>query len=391
MIYAVPARWQELTHPGAATASNLKALGWSIQAYAVGFMTLEILFVTIYFAVGLLIFFSRSDDRMALFMALMLVAFGVGNQTITLTVAALRPYPYGPLIFSAGGYAAWITFTQFPFLFPSGRYTSKFSVIAAVLWFVLCIPWNFMTDSPLYPPSWPPYIFGPVFAFLWGSFAFSQIHRYRHISTRIQQQQTKWVMYAMFLLVIILILITLLSIYYANNLLTIISMDEITEPNIFVFGVVIQTVATLAFLLIPISFMFSILRYRLWDIDLIIRRTMQYTLLTGLLTLIYLGMVLLLQEVFGSVSGQQSPIVLVISTLAIAALFAPLRRRIQRIIDRRFFRSKYDAQQVLAQFAKTARDEVDLERLTAALITAVQETVQPKSAYIWLKNTESKR
>ena len=126
----------------------------------------------------------------------------------------------------------------------------------------------------------------------------------------------------------------------------------------------------------------------IWDIDVIIRKTLVYGVLTALLALVYFGGVVLLQRLVGTLTGAaQSPLAVVVSTLAIFILFAPLRGRIQDGIDRRFFRKKYDSQQVLAQFAQTARDETDLDALTTELARVVQETLQPEGVSVWLKES----
>jgi hypothetical protein len=142
-------------------------------------------------------------------------------------------------------------------------------------------------------------------------------------------------------------------------------------------------------IVLPVTIAFSTLRYRLFDIDLIVRRTLVYTLLTATLVLVYFGVVTLLQSLFSSLTGQQSPLAVVISTLVIAALFNPLRQRLQNFIDRRFFRQKYDAQQAIETFAATARDSAELDQLTAELVQVTVHTMQPTGISLWLKSGEN--
>jgi hypothetical protein len=133
----------------------------------------------------------------------------------------------------------------------------------------------------------------------------------------------------------------------------------------------------------------AILRHRLFDIDIIIRRTLSYAVLTAVLGLVYFGGIVLLQNVVGGLFGStESPLIIVISTLAIAALFNPLRARIQEFIDRRFFRSKYNAEKTLVDFAAVARDEVDMVRLSDSLLSVIEKTIQPEQISLWLRETK---
>ena len=135
----------------------------------------------------------------------------------------------------------------------------------------------------------------------------------------------------------------------------------------------------------------GILRHNLWDIDVVINRTLVYGALTLVLAGIYLGSIIGLQAVFRAATGQNNDVAIVVSMLAIAALFMPFRRRMQNLIDQRFYRRRYDAAQTLAAFGTRIRDEVDVERLTGELVSVVEETMQPTHASLWLREPERQR
>jgi hypothetical protein len=141
---------------------------------------------------------------------------------------------------------------------------------------------------------------------------------------------------------------------------------------------------TIGWFLLPLCLAIAITRYRLFDIDIIIRRTLQYSLLTGLLALVFFGSVALLQRIFSSISGQSSAVAIVLSTLGIYVLFNPLRQKVQAFIDRYFYRKKYNAQKTLDAFAVAAHRETDLEALSTELVRVVEETVQPEQVSILL-------
>jgi hypothetical protein len=146
----------------------------------------------------------------------------------------------------------------------------------------------------------------------------------------------------------------------------------------------------LSFTAIPVAIGFAILRYRLYDIDLVINRTLVYGSLTVSLVLLYVGSVVLMQYASRALTGGESQLAVVASTLVIAAMFNPLRRRVQNLIDRRLYRRKYDAQKTLSTFSKTLREETDLEALNAELLAVIRETMQPEHVSLWLRETETK-
>jgi hypothetical protein len=152
-----------------------------------------------------------------------------------------------------------------------------------------------------------------------------------------------------------------------------------------------QLLQLLSLLSIPLAVGIAVLKYRLYDIDLVINRTLVYGSLTAILALIYFGSVVLLRGLLFSVTGQSSQLTVVVSTLLIAALFNPLRRRIQSFIDRCFYRRKYDAAKTLAAFSAKLRDETDLEQLTDELLAVLRETIQPTHASVWLRPSKNNK
>ena len=321
-------------------------------------------------AVGLLIFWRRSDDWMAMVMsgALMTVLLE-GAQGVDPSFNAV-----GGVLLGVGT----ALFLPIPFIFPTGRFEPRWMrwpVFAITIPYVVLVV--FFLDSPQYAGL------TAVVTLLWvGLSAYAIPYRYFRVSGAVERQQIKWVLLG--------ISVTFISSIYYVSFTALYPASQPSETRVIAFLIDLPLyVGCYGFF--AFSMLVAMLRYRLWDIDLIIRRTLIYSLLTGLLGLTYFGSVVVLQSIFTAVTGQSSAAIIVLSTLAIAALFFPLRNWVQDFIDRRFYRKKYDAAQVIAEFAGACRDETDLDKLTARLVEVVEETMQPEGVSLWLKPTADDR
>ena len=362
-----------------ADVTTLAALGLSPAFYAGLFTVLEGGAALAFVALGCLLFWRRSDDAMAVLFSVALLTFGVIGSPLPTALAASHPLWQGIVeALRAVGLASLIVAFL---LFPDGHFAPRWTRWLAVVWIGyvvlgLVLPKFRFTTSLLWQDSREALLLGWFACWLFIIMAV-QVYRYRRVSTLSQRQQTKWIVYGMAVGMGLTLVLIVPTLWWPI-------LRQPGSQTSMAARLVTFTVVLLNQVLLAVTVAIAVLRHRLYDIDVIIRKTLLYAALTALLALVYFGSIALLQGVLTSVSGRSSTVVIVLSTLAIAALFAPLRRRIQDVIDRRFYRRKYDAGQVLARFAQTARDETDLDSLTAELARVVQETMQPSQLKVWL-------
>jgi hypothetical protein len=383
----ISARFQELQIPCNAlvcpflslTAGEIdliKGIGFSIRTYADIQIGLEVVSVLTYVIPGLLIFWRRSQDRIGYLFSLALILIGT-SAVVNADDALLRVFPsfsiyHGLLVILS------TALIHILFIFPDGDFVPNWSryytIFGVTLLLIFFIQTGARSNYSYTPGLWQwvgnAYV---VSSLLLGALA--QMYRFRNISGPTERQQTKWVVFGVASMV--------------AGITTWILVIEIfpLSPGVGRIFVNLLLVAMVSFFnwVFPITVSLAILRYRLWDIDILIRRTLQYTLLTAILALVYFGSVILLQSLVENLTGEQSPLVIVLSTLAIAALFNPLRHRVQDFIDKRFYRSRYNAEHTLLRFAAMTRNEVDLYRLSSTVVEVVEETLQPERLSLWIR------
>jgi hypothetical protein len=348
------------------TARQLEEVGLSTNFFAAYFIAIEVVFSAMSFAIGSLIFWRRPEDRMALVVSLTLITFGA---------TFFVPFPLLdlPLLWKLS--AQTISFVGsallilFLYLFPDGRFVPSWTRLLVVLFIAAFVPISFFYDSVIF-------VFGNAMlnAVLATGFVgvtvFAQVYRYRRVSDLAQRRQTRWVIFGIVAALGGACALAVLDFVFPGG----VASSLLGSTALFCFA-----------FLIPLSIGVAVLRSRLFDIDVLINRTLVYGCLTVTLALVYFGGVVLLQRTFVFLTGGGSQFTVVVSTLAIAALFVPLRHRIQDFIDRRFYRGKYDARKTLEAFAGKLRDETNLQALSADLVNVVRETVEPERVSLWLR------
>ena len=358
-------------------------IGLTLTQYAVFQIMTPVIFAVVCVAVGALIFWQRSHEFMAFSSSLWLVTIGLTlfEEEVRATGAA---YPWlQPAALVVVWLGGIILLPLFFCIFPNGRFAPRWTKWGWLITSAIFV--SFGTAAELFPSAYATYqAFGGYlwFSMLLGCIAV-QFYRYRYLSMANERQQTKWVIFAFLGTIAVLVTFLLVNPLFLDF--------RVQEAENAVRNILGRAVSTFAFLMIPLGIGISILRYRLYDIDIIIRQTVQYSIVSALLAAVYFGSITLIQGGLTAVTNTQSPFAIVLSTLLVAALFNPLRQRVQAFINRRFYRQKYDAQQVLADFAQTARDEVDMDKLAAALQSVVQETMQPDQVGIWLRPPQNSK
>lgn len=357
----------QLTQEG---VQALHALNLSITFYAISSIVLNAIFLLGFITVGGVLFWRKAENRVALFTSFALLTFPTG---LLFQMSTLPSVWW--LLEQFVGLLSGISFSLVFSLFPDGRFVPRWT-----RW--LMIGWVFNGVDSFLPSSFQDALSIPgnllLFALLLSLVAV-QVYRYRRVSTEVERQQTKWVVFGFTMGIVGFLGVIIpgqffFSLFQPGTLLYFVGN---TAMHLFLLG-------------IPFSLGIAILRSRLWEIDIIINRALVYGGLSGLLLLLYASLILGLESLIGRFTGQTSqPLVIVISTLVVAALFQPLRHRVQALIDRRFYRSRYDAARTLETFSATLRHEVDLEQLSKHLLAIVQETMQPAHVSLWLRRQEA--
>jgi hypothetical protein len=352
-------------------------LSVSLDVYAALLAAFTILVSVIFFMVGGLIARRRWNEGIGILASLILITVGANGSGAAFTSVDGQSLPSlnsaVSSILQIADYPVfilqWPVLGAFLLTFPTGRFTPRWTWILVGLWIT-----NYLAFDLDTPPA--VILFSVVVTF--GSVVVVQLHRYRRAYGTLERQQTKWMLYLLAVSVVLDIAFGFLASVFGQG-------RGAAAPAVLAALNVIS--ADVAFLLIILGIGIALLRYRLYEIDVIINLTLVYGSATISLGALYVGGVIALQALFGRLTGQSSDVAIAIATLMFAAVFTPWRRQLQTFIDRRFYRRKYDTVKILDSLGSRLRNEVDLELLTQDILSVTDETLQPASLSLWLRRS----
>jgi hypothetical protein len=340
-----------------AQARMLTGMGLSLGDYAAFTVALTLATVMVCLAVSMLIIWRRSYDRMALLVALMLVTLGPIIATNSV-LASSSPWqvPTECLNFLALALLVLVFL-----LFPSGQFVPRFTRWTMVACLVGQVPFTFFRDAPFVVHTDAARVSSLLLIGEAAIVVSVQLYRYRRVSSSLERQQTKWVVFG---------LAVPTDVFVGGSLLSLIfpALADPNSPSGSPYQLAFIVANTCTPLFIPLSFGFAMLHNRLWEIDVLINRTLVYGTLTVILAAVYVDLVIGLSALLHDQRGEDNSVAFVLSTLAIRALFLPMRDRIQQVIDRRFYRRKYDAAKIVAAWSRMLRQEVDLDQLRCSCL-----------------------
>ncbi|MEW6086084.1 MAG: GAF domain-containing sensor histidine kinase [Chloroflexota bacterium] len=377
-LVALPFRWIQLTHPSPTNLSNLISLGIAPTFFAAYMIFWEIVIAAPFAVVGFIIFKRCGDERIALLTSLFLVVFGVGSGTFTPTIQSLLGiHPALDFLQQSFGALSWITFAWFFYLFPTGHFVPGWTRWLALIWTPICIVWNFLPDSPWNPLNWSGWWFGLLVGFFWTTWLFSQVYRYRRVSNEIERQQTRWIVFAVALIVIAMSLFSIIGIFVPGyDLLG----QEQPNPQAFAY-MFWQMPLSPVMSALPIAIAFSIMRHRLWNIDLLINRALVYGTLTACVVAFYVLVVGGLGKLFQS-SGNF--FFSLLATGVIALIVNPLRLRLQQFVNRLMYGERDDPYKVLSQLSQHLEATQTPDSVLSTIVETIAQTLKLPYAAILL-------
>ncbi len=363
----------------------LAAIRLSPETYA-GYRTgMDVLLSGAFILLGMVIIWRKSDDRMVMLVSLASLTFGALYVPTQFLLASDHPLFWIPVaLLRCLGLALGLIFF---YIFPDGRFVPPKSRWLAAAWLLMVLVWLIFPQAPFNLISVYPWIRNLAASFLlyigfFATGAASQVYRYYRVSTPLQRQQTKWVVYGTSLAVAG-------SILYHVPLLIFPVLNRPGVPMI-VYTLTLMPLNYLLTLLAPVAMGISVLRYHLWDLDVIVNRSLVYGALTVLLGILYFSGVGLIEMLVAALTSQAlnpdaSRLAVLGSSLVTVGLFTPMRRTLQTVIDRSFYREKYDAEKTLLAFGESLNHEVDPDHLSQRLLQVVDETMQPDLVSLWVK------